>query len=109
MEEKSSYRQKVDAQFEDLKTDLEDLKIKVQNAAADLQAEYQERIRELEPKIVEGKVRLAELAGTADEAWDEVKDGAELILKQMKETFNNVKEKFNKDEASENPDVPKNE
>lgn len=109
MEEKSSYRRKVDAQFEDLKIDLEALKAKVQNVTTDWQAEYQEKIRELEPKIAEGKVRLAELADTADEAWDEMKEGTELILKQLRETFKNVKEKFNKDEASETSDATKNE
>jgi len=38
-----------------------------------------------------------------------VKEGTELILKQMKQTFNSVKEKIDKDKASESPDTPKNE
>jgi len=109
MEEKSSYQQKVEAQLEEWKADLEVLKAKAKDVTVDLQAEYNEKIKELEPKIAEGKAKLAELVDTADDAWDDVKEGAESIWKQMKETFNNVKEKFDKDDEPKTPEAPKAE
>jgi len=98
MEEKSNYQKKVESQLNDWKADLDALKEKAKGASADLQAEYNEKIKELEPKIAEGKVKLAELADAADDAWEDVKDGAESIWGQLKSTFKDVKDRFDKDD-----------
>ena len=63
-------------------------------------------IDELEPKIAEGKAKLKELADTADDAWDDVKEGAASIWDQMKATFSKVADRFDKDDEPEaEPDV----
>ena len=69
---------------------------------------YNELIDELEPKIAEGKAKLKELADTADDAWDDVKEGAASIWDQMKSTFSKVADRFDKDDEPEvtaEPDV----
>lgn len=98
MEDKKNYQEKMEAQIDEWKKDLEALKARANAAKTDLKLKYEEQIKELEPKIAEGKAKLKELADATDDAWEEVKDGAESIWEQMKITFKNVKDKFDKDE-----------
>lgn len=101
MEENQNYQQKMEAQIDEWKKDLEELKVKANAATDDLKAKYESQIKELEPKIEEGKAKLKELANSADEAMDELKEGAETIWEQMKTTLKNAKDKFTKKESNE--------
>ena len=44
---------------------------------------------------------MKELVDTADDAWDDVKEGAASIWDQMKTTFRNVKDRFDGDDDDE--------
>ncbi len=100
-ERKSDFQQKLDAQINELESKLDNLKLKAKDATADAKVKYNELIDDLEPKIAEGKAKLKELADTADDAWDDVKEGAASIWDQMKTTFRNVKDRFDGDDDDE--------
>ena len=107
MEEKSEFKEKLDSQLNDLETQVEKLKLKAKEATEEAKVKYNELIDELEPKIAEGKAKLKELADTADDAWDDVKEGAASIWDQMKVTFNKVADKFDKDDEPKATEEPK--
>ena len=108
MEEKSEFKQKLDTQLNELETQVDKLKAKAKEATEEAKVKYNELIDELEPKIAEGKAKLKELADTADDAWDDEKEGAASIWDQMKSTFSKVADRFDKDDEPEvtaEPDV----
>ena len=102
-EKKSDFQEKLNAQVDELEAKLDNLKLKAKDATADAKEKYNALIDDIEPKIAEGKAKLKELADTADDAWDDVKEGAASIWEQMKSTFNKVADKFAKDDEDEAP------
>lgn len=74
---KESYQQKLQAQFDKWKAEIDKLKMKVDQAEVDAQFEYYEQIEDLRMKQAEANEKLAELLSSEDEAWEELKAGAE--------------------------------
>lgn len=97
-EKKSDFQAKLNAQVDELEAKLDNLKLKAKDATAEAKVKYNDLIDDIEPKIAEGKAKLKELADTADDAWDDVKEGAASIWEQMKSTFKNVKDRFDGDD-----------
>ncbi len=93
-EQKEAYQQKIQAQLDEWRSDIDRLKEKAKNATAEQKLKYQEHIDKLELKMDEGKSKLKDLKESSAEAWDAVKDGADSIWDTMKATFAEVKEKF---------------
>lgn len=93
-EQKETYQQKIQAQLDEWRADIDRLKEKAKNATAEKKLRYQETIDKLEIKMDEGKSRLKDLKESGAEAWDAVKDGADSIWDTMKATFAEVKEKL---------------
>jgi len=101
-EHKKSYEEKIQAQLDEWRSDIDSLKEKAKHASAETKLKYQESIDKLEMKMKEGKSRLKDLAESSDDAWDSIKDGAESVWDTMKATFKEVKEKFSNDEDENN-------
>lgn len=97
-EQQKSYEEKIQAQLDEWRDDVDRLKEKARNASAETKMKYQESIDKLELKLKEGRSKLKDLAESSDEAWDSIRDGAESIWDTMKATFREVKEKFRDDE-----------
>jgi hypothetical protein len=96
MENKEVYRQKIEAQLNVWKAELEVLKAKAKLAEADAKIEIQDQVKKLEAKLGEANVKINQLADSTEEAWDVVKDGAETMWANLKQTFNEAKSKFDK-------------
>ena len=88
----------MNAQIDELELKLDSLKLKAKDATADAREKYNKLINDLEPRIAEGRAKLKELAETADDAWDDVQEGAAAIWEQMKITVKNVRDRFDGDD-----------
>jgi hypothetical protein len=94
MNEKDMYIQKLKAQMYDWITNLDNLKEKVGGASAGAKYELNEVVVDLENQLTEGRAKLAELDGAADDSWHMMKEGTESIWGGISERFDSVTSKF---------------
>jgi len=87
MSEKELYQQKLQAQLEEWKAEIDKLKAKAAGASADAQLEMNRHIGALEGKIEEGKSKLAELAAIGEDAWESVRENMESSWGTLKSAF----------------------
>ena len=93
-EKKENYQQKVEAQLNEWRADIDNLRLKAKDATAEAKLKYEDQIDKLELKFYEGKSKLRELKESSEDAWDSIKEGADSIWDTMKATFKEAKEKF---------------
>jgi archaellum component FlaC len=74
---KDAYENKLEAQLEEWKTEVNKLKAKAEKAHADAQLEYYKQIEELRAMQLAATEKLAELKGASDDAWEDLKAGIE--------------------------------
>ncbi|MFO8074283.1 MAG: coiled coil domain-containing protein [Polyangia bacterium] len=96
MSEKELYQQKIQAQLDEWKAELDKLEATASGASADAQLELGKEIEALEGRIEEGKTKLAEIAGASEDAWESIKDGADSAWESMKSTFSDAADEFKK-------------
>ena len=94
MSDRKLYQQKLQAQLDQWKAELDKLKAKASAASADAQLEMNKHITALESKLEDGKAKLAELAEAGEGAWESVKEGAEAFWRTMKSAFSDAMSRF---------------
>jgi len=78
MEDKrKAYEKKIDAQLEEWSTQIALHKARADKAKAEVKIEYYKTIETLQRRQEEAKARLHELETSGDEAWEDLKTGAE--------------------------------
>jgi len=90
MSDKELYQQKLQAQLDEWKAEVDKLQAKASEASAAAQLEINEHISALESEIDEGRAKLAEVAAMGEEAWESVKEGVESSWGALKSTFSEV-------------------
>lgn len=94
MDEREQYRRKAQAQLDEWTADLEKLKARASGASAEARLQMNEQIKELEGKVEESKVQVAELSETSDEAWELVKERFDSAWESVKSAFSDAAAKF---------------
>ena len=94
MSDKQQYQQKLQAQLDLWKAEIEVMKAKAADATADAKIELHKQVDVLEAKLEEGKAKLAEFADSGHEAWESLKDSAESVWISIKAAFSDAKDKF---------------
>lgn len=94
MSDRELYQQKLQAQLDEWKAELDKLKAKVAGASADAQLKMNQQVALLESKIDEGKTKLSELAEASSDAWASVKNGVESAWESMRSAFSDAASKF---------------
>lgn len=94
MNNKELYQQKVKAQLDEWKAEVDRLRAKASGASADRQLKMNRQIEELEGQIEDGRAKLAELADTSEEAWETIKDGFESAWDSLRSAFDDAVSKF---------------
>lgn len=94
MNDKELYKQKVQAQLDAWKADIDKLKAKSMNAKADAQLEMNGLISDLEAKYKAANEKLAELSKAGEEAWGSVKEGVESAWGSLKKSTQDAIAKF---------------
>ena len=77
MNMKESYQQKLQAELDEWSAEINKLKAKADKAEADIKLKYYEQIEELREKQEAANGKLTELMAASDDAWEDLKAGAE--------------------------------
>lgn len=77
MNMKKSYQQKLQAHLDEWSAEIDKLKARADKADADVKLEYYEQIEGLREKQDAARVKLTELMAASDDAWEDLKAGAE--------------------------------
>jgi predicted nucleic acid-binding Zn-ribbon protein len=92
--EKELYRQKAQAQLDKWHAELDILKARASNADADVKLELNQKIKELESQIEDGKEKLEKLAEKGEDAWKSMKDDVEATIGSLKSSIGDAASKL---------------
>jgi chromosome segregation ATPase len=93
-DKRKAYEEKLDAQLKEYNAQIALLKAKAENAKADAKIDYYKSVEALEHKQDEARTKLQELKTSSDEAWDDVKAGAEKIWSEVKTAYHDAASRF---------------
>jgi len=96
MSDKKLYEQKIKAHFDECKAQLVIFKAEASSAAATVQIEMNKQIKQVEEKMHEGHIKLAELVAASEEKFDAMKKGVESIWQSTKSTLHHASKHFGK-------------
>ncbi len=96
MSDKKLYEQKIQAEFDASKAQIDKFKAEASGASADAQIEMHKQIKQLDEKMSEGKTKLAELVDAGEEKFDDMKKGVESIWQSTKSTLHHASKHFGK-------------
>jgi chromosome segregation ATPase len=94
MTERELYQQKLQAQLDEWKAELDTLRAQAAGAEADQRLELRGRIEALESVVKEGQAKLSKVAQASDEAWASIKDGVDAAWKTLKASIGDAASKF---------------
>jgi hypothetical protein len=94
MSDKELYLQKMRAQLDEWKADVDKLKAKASRTSADARLRMNKQIEMLESKIEEGKTKLSELSSASEDTWESLKEGIESAWDSMKSAVSDAAAKF---------------
>jgi predicted nucleic acid-binding Zn-ribbon protein len=77
MDEKSAYRQKLEARLDQWQAEIDGLKGKAAEAGADARIEYEKQVEALRAQQDKARQKLKELDAASGEAWKDLKAGIE--------------------------------
>lgn len=94
MSQKQAYQEKMEAQLKEWGAKIDELKAKAEKAEADAKLEYHKRIDGLQAKRNAVEAKLAEVKASGEEAWENLKDGAERAWNELRSAVNEAASKF---------------
>ena len=94
MSDKELYQQKMRAQLDEWKAEVDMLKAKASRTKADARLKMNKHIEILESKIEEGKTKLSELSSAGEDTWESIKEGVESTWDSMKSAVSDAAAKF---------------
>jgi septal ring factor EnvC (AmiA/AmiB activator) len=87
---RETYEKKMQAQLNELKTEIDELREKAIQMETNLQLEYYTRIDELHLNLEIANQHFQLLKQSSDEKWDEIKTEFEIIWDSMRELIRSV-------------------
>ena len=93
-DKRKAYEEKLDAQLKEWSAQIALLKAKADGARADLKIDYYKTIEALQRKSDEARTKLQALKTSGDEAWEDLKIGAEKVWSEVKAAFHDASSRF---------------
>ena len=93
-DKRKAYEEKLDAQLEKWKAQISLVKARADKAKVEEKIGYYKTIEALQRKHDEARAKLHELQAAGDEAWDDLKTGAEKAWAEVKAAFQSAASKF---------------
>ena len=93
-DKRKAYEEKLDAQLDEWKAQIDLLKARAGKGKAEAKIEYYKTIEALQQKQDEAATKLHELKTSGDEAWENLKTGAEKAWDEVKAAFHSAASKF---------------
>ena len=87
MKNKEAYIQKLQAKIDEWNADINRLKAKADQVEADSKIEYQKQIQALKSKRDEIEKKVSEISRSGENAWEDLKAGADLAREAMSEAI----------------------
>ena len=94
MDTKQAYKDKLEAQLEEWRAKIAQLKAQADKKEADAKIAYSKRIEELNSKKEAVEHKLKELTNASGEAWRELKSGVEKAVDDLKVSLEKARSKF---------------
>jgi hypothetical protein len=91
---RKAYEEKIDAQLKEWNAQIDLLKAKADKARAEAKIEYYKTIDALQHKQEEARRKLKELKTAGDEAWEDVKKGAEKAWDEIRIAYKDAASRF---------------
>tara|TARA_R110001592_G_scaffold349243_1_gene644100 strand:+ start:286 stop:576 length:291 start_codon:yes stop_codon:yes gene_type:complete len=96
MNKKELYQQKIQAQLNEWKAEVDKLKANASGGSADAQLKLKKQIEALHGKIGEGKAKLSEIADVSEDTWESVKDDLDSAWNSIRSSVSEAVDKFKK-------------
>lgn len=94
MSNKQTYEQKLSAQLTKWNHEIEQLKLKADQASDDARLEYYRQIEELRVKEQELNEKLIAMKDASGQAWEDLKQGSELAWEAFSQSLQSARERF---------------
>ena len=94
MASKEAYQNKLEAQLKEWDAKLDQLSAKAQKATADARIRYENELENLKGNRAAALKMLDELGRRNENAWEDMKDGAEKVWAEMSKAIDNVAARF---------------
>ena len=94
MKNKEAYVQKLHAKINEWNADIDRLKAKANQVEADSRIEYQKQIEVLKSKRDDIEKKVAEISRSGEDAWEDLKAGADLAWEAMSEAIKSATSRF---------------
>ncbi|WP_234570861.1 hypothetical protein [Rhodohalobacter sp. 614A] len=95
MANREAYKQKVRAQLDEWKADVDKLRAQIKQKQADRKidtSKYMDEIRKNQKRV---RAKLEELEDAGEDAWDDIKSGLDKATDELKQSYAKAKSKFN--------------
>jgi hypothetical protein len=89
-----AYRENVEAQFSELRARIELLEAQADKVKADAKVEYNKRLAELREQRKDVEARLQTLGNTGRDAWQDLQEGIDQALTDLREAVKNAFSRF---------------
>jgi len=93
-DKRKAFEEKFDAQLQEWSAEIALLKAKADKAKAEVKIEYYKTLETLQGKQDVARTKLRELRSAGDEAWEDVKAGAENVWTEIKALIQNAASRF---------------
>lgn len=94
MSKRDAYVQKLHAKIDEWNADIDKLKSKADQVEADSKIEYQTQIEMLKQKREDIEKKMAEMTRSGEDAWEDLKSGADLAWEAMNEAIKSATSRF---------------
>ncbi|MDX1795504.1 MAG: coiled coil domain-containing protein [Hydrogenovibrio sp.] len=94
MSKKDAYENKLRAQLEEWRAEIDLLKAKAHKAEANLQIDYYQKIEELNASMETARKKLSELEDASGGAWEDIKIGLENAWDDLEAAIDSAKSRF---------------
>ncbi|HEY0268942.1 MAG TPA: hypothetical protein VGC12_06870 [Methyloradius sp.] len=91
---KDEYLEKLKAQLDEWSADIDLLEARAKEAEAKVRIKYEEQLIILKAKRDEAKAKIAEIHGSAGDAWQELKKSGDEAWEVLKKGFEEARKKF---------------
>ena len=93
-DEKSAYEQKYQAKLDEWRAEIDKFAAKARQKEADARLKYEDQVETLRARQAEAGRKLQAIRESGNEAWGELKQGADDAWKEMERAFEKAMTRF---------------
>ena len=91
---KESLQQRLETQLKELDQRFDELRKKAPQVKGKIHAEFEKQLKALAEKRATAREKLQELRLRTEDAWEDLKEGTEKVLAEMRQTIDRIATRF---------------